>query len=239
MSDTSPIDVGRHAKGLLFRLHTITGWKLPDDEYFLNTLVSEFTQYLVEKCGDLNPEEITHAFRNYSLELKDWGKNMNLALIDEPLREYRIRRRELSELEERLSNQQEDAKSGELPPAQCDWSEEWMRIKEKAKNGQIRNAVILTPVYDWLVREGILSLSNEEKWELIKLCKDQYLAQVKSQLNEMTGSAESMSAEANQLREAVDNMNGTSWKKDVDIMARLITLSKLQAVRELAMTESI
>lgn len=239
ISETPAIDIGRHAKGLLFRLHTITGWKLPDDEYFLNTLVSEFTQYLVEKCGDLNPEEIAHAFRNHSLEVKDWGKSMNLSLIDEPIREYRIKRRELSELEERLSNQQEWANAGELPPAQCDWSEEWTQLKEKAKNGQIRNAVIITPIYDWLVREGILKLSNEEKWELIRLCKDQYLVQVKNDLNEMAGSTEAKSAEGNRLREVVNKMNNADWKKDVDIMARLITLSKVQAVRELAMTESI
>lgn len=239
IKDTSAIDVGRHAKGLLFRLHTITGWKLPDDEYFLNTLVSEFTQYLVEKCGDLNPEEIAHAFRNYSLEIKDWGKSMNLSLIDEPIREYRIKRRELSELEDRLSNQRKCAKKGELPPAQCDWSDEWVQLKEKAKNGQIRSAVILTPIYDWLVREGILMLSNEEKWDLIAICKDQYLGQVKNELNDMAGTPESKSAEANRLRDAMEKMEGSHWRKDVDIMARLITMSKVQAVRELAMTETI
>jgi hypothetical protein len=239
ISDTPAIDVGRHAKGLLFRLHTITGWKLPDDEYFLNTLVSEFTQYLVEKCGDLNPEEIAHAFRHYSLGIQDWGKSMNLSLIDEPIREYRIRRRELSELEERLSMQQKAVKSGELTAATCDWSKEWEELKEKAKNGQIRNAVILTPVYDWLVREGILTLSKEEKWDLVKVCKDQYLTQVKNQLNDMAGTPESKSAEANKLRDAAEKMEAGAWKKDVDIMARLITMSKVQAVRELAMTETI
>lgn len=235
ISETAAIDIPRHAKGLLFRLHTITGWKLPEDELFLNTLVSEFTQYLVERCGDLNPEEIAHAFRNYSLEVKDWGKSMNLSLIDEPIREYRIKRRELSAIEERAAISRGGAKNEELPPAECDWSKEWAKLLEMAKNGRIHNAVILTPIYDWLDRTGVLKLSTGEKYELMNDCRGVFLSDLQAELAEG-----SMSPGERTLKSALlKKLQSDDWIKDPEIKARLISLSKIRAVRELAISESI
>jgi hypothetical protein len=97
----SPEELHNHTMALLFRIHTITGWKLPDDEFFLNTLVSEFEKFLSERYPDLNPDEITYAFRNYGTTVKDWGKSMNLSLIDEPIQKYLSVRKCLSDMEER------------------------------------------------------------------------------------------------------------------------------------------
>lgn len=225
ISEIKAIDIPRHAKGLLFRLHTITGWKLPDDEYFLNTLVSEFTQYLVERCGDLNPEEISFAFRNYALDVKDWGKSMNLSLIDSPLSEYRQRRRAVSELEE---SRRRDDKEEELPPGECDWSEQWAAIKEAAKKGQLQHTIILSSIYDWLERNGHMNLEKDDKVELMKSCREDLILELQSGIAEGTGN-----------RRLLDQVKSDEWMKAPDVKARLVNMSKVKAVKELAISESI
>lgn len=94
-------EIGNHSLALLIRIHAITGWNIPEHEDYLNPLVSEFTKLLMESYKDLNPEEIAYAVRNYGLEVKDWGKNMNLSLIDKPISEYRRVRKCLSDMEEK------------------------------------------------------------------------------------------------------------------------------------------
>lgn len=101
IKDLSVDELPKHAKALILRIHTVTGWNVPDDTFFLNTLVSEFSKLLAESYKDLNVEEIAYAVRNYGLDIKDWGKNMNLSLIDKPISEYRRVRQCLSEAEER------------------------------------------------------------------------------------------------------------------------------------------
>ena len=101
IKDLPAAELPKYAKALIFRIHTISGWNVPDDDFFLNALVSEFTKLLTESYKDLNVEEIAYAVRNYGLEVKDWGKNMNLSLIDKPIAEYRRVRQCLSEVEER------------------------------------------------------------------------------------------------------------------------------------------
>jgi hypothetical protein len=165
-SNLPAIDLGRYAKGLLVRLHTITGWKLPDDDFFLNTLVAEFTKYLTENCGDLNPEEIGYAFRNYGLEIKDWGKSMNLQLIHDPISEYRKIRADISNMEERLR----EAKKPEKPvetTGEVDWSEDWEKIKQMAREGEINGLFITDALYGWMDKQGLITMTPKEKWQMV------------------------------------------------------------------------
>lgn len=97
-----PVDeLEKQAKALIIRIHTISGWDVPNDKYYLNILTSEFSKMLAESYKDLNIEEITYAVRNYAMDINSWGKNMNLSLIDKPISEYRRVRQCLSEAEER------------------------------------------------------------------------------------------------------------------------------------------
>lgn len=86
---------------LLVKIHVITGWTIPPAE-LLNILVDQFQKKLVESYPTMNPDEIEYAFRTGGTTVKDWGKSMNLALIDEVLIPYLDERKRLShELEER------------------------------------------------------------------------------------------------------------------------------------------
>lgn len=97
-------EVGTWAKILLLKIHVITGWSLPTDEMIETVLTDQFIKKLQEDYGDLNVDEIEYAFRSGGTRVKDWGKNMNLSLIDEVLIPYCHDRYELSLAEERLKN---------------------------------------------------------------------------------------------------------------------------------------
>jgi hypothetical protein len=87
------------SKSLLLKIHVITGWVIPDTE-LLNILVDQFQKKLMESYSNLNVEEIEYAFRKEGTTKPDWGKQMNLALIDEVLIPYLNHRFNLSMTEE-------------------------------------------------------------------------------------------------------------------------------------------
>ena len=91
-----------HTQALLLKIHVITGWKLTDDEIKLNILEDQFIHKLKEDYGSVNVDEIEYAFRKYGKHFKEWGKELNLNLIDEVMDEYLKHRNIVSDLEERL-----------------------------------------------------------------------------------------------------------------------------------------
>jgi hypothetical protein len=92
------VETGTWAKALLLKIHVITGWVIPGNE-LLNILVDQFEKKLKEDYGHFNVEEIEYAFRKHGTAVKDWGKQMNLSLIDEVLIPYLHIRHEASENE--------------------------------------------------------------------------------------------------------------------------------------------
>jgi hypothetical protein len=90
-------------KSLILKIHVITGWVVPATELF-NILTDQFKKKLVEDYGNMNTEEIEYAFRKSGTVIKDWGKEMNLNLIDQVLIPYLSERIEASRNEERMKN---------------------------------------------------------------------------------------------------------------------------------------
>lgn len=85
---------------LILKVHIITGWMIPTGEK-LNILTDQFQKKLIEDYGNLNTEEIEYAFRKSGTTIKDWGKEMNLNLLDQVLIPYLEKRIEASENEEK------------------------------------------------------------------------------------------------------------------------------------------
>lgn len=79
----------------------ITGWSIPGDE-LMTILVDQFVKHLSEKYVNLNIDEVEYAFRQYGTTTKDWGKSMNLNLVDAILIPYTNNRFLLSQDEEKL-----------------------------------------------------------------------------------------------------------------------------------------
>lgn len=229
VSALSATDLPLHAKAVLIRIHAITGWTIPEDELIYNTLVSEFQNYLTEQCSDMNIDEVSYAVRTYGLQVKDWGKSMNLSLIDQPISAYRAKRAELSALEERAAQANTEAL-----PAQTegDWSECWEDIKLAAKAGTMHRMIIPVAVYDWLVRKEMLQLTAEDKKTLYKQSIEGFIKKCTDEMA-MRRLSQDDRADLRKLTEA-------DWEnKYTDLKIRMTNLAKVQAVKELAMSEVI
>lgn len=158
-------DLDTWAKALLIKINSITGWIIPDET--LEILVDQFRKKLVEAYGDCTSEEIEYAFRNYGTIVKDWGKQMNLSLIDEVMIPYLARRREVSDHEEIIA-------LNEVPKIEYkeDMSnqsmQEWFNeIAKKIKEGQMRIEFIPPILYEWMDSNGNITATKEQKYEYL------------------------------------------------------------------------
>jgi hypothetical protein len=89
------------SKALLLKVHVITGWTIPADE-LLTVLLDQFEKKLAEDYPNMNPDEIEYAFRSKGTVVEDWGKTMNLNLLDKILKPYLHERSYASQTEEKL-----------------------------------------------------------------------------------------------------------------------------------------
>ena len=88
------------AGGLLVRIARITGWVLPKMDEQLDVMVDLFQKKLILSYPTFNPDEVEYAFLTQGTTIKDWGKEMNIALIDEVMIPFTERRYEASRIEE-------------------------------------------------------------------------------------------------------------------------------------------
>lgn len=103
ISKMNDVDLLLNIQASLFRIHVITGWKLPANEAYQNVLEDQFTKKLQEEYPHFNVNEIELAFRKYSgLVKKEWGTDLNLILIEFVLNKYDKARIEASEIEHNL-----------------------------------------------------------------------------------------------------------------------------------------
>jgi hypothetical protein len=150
----------RWGKALLIKISVITGWVLPVDE-LLNVLVDQFTKKLTEAYANCNTEEVEYAFRNFSSEVKDWGKNVNLSLIDEVMRPYLRRRREQSVAEEYAAPPLllPDRRESTSNFAMLRWLAEQIRYIRTGKPVEF----VPHQLYDYLDKRGKINVTNAEK----------------------------------------------------------------------------
>ena len=148
------------AEALLIRISVTTGWSLPDQKVY-SILTEQFRKKLVESYSRLNPEEIEYACRNYSPGVQDWGKKINLSLIDEVVRPYLQKRMELSK--------QEEYAILPPPPKKVESTSNFSMLRWLAQEIRyIRTGkpIELVPheLYDYLDKRGKITATKEEKW---------------------------------------------------------------------------
>lgn len=95
----APAELFNQAATLLVKIHVITGWEIPQKE-LMDILIDQFCKKILESYPKINTDEIEYAFRNKPIEIKEWGKAMNLSLIDEVIQPYLSMRFEVSKIEE-------------------------------------------------------------------------------------------------------------------------------------------
>ncbi len=93
-------DVQQWGMALLLKIHVITGWVIPQGN-LLNILTDQFQKKLVEDYSTLNTDEIEYAFRRSGTTIQDWGKSMNLNLVDQVLLPYLSKRSDVNVFEEK------------------------------------------------------------------------------------------------------------------------------------------
>lgn len=204
-----------HARALLVKISVITGWVIPDND-LQDVLVDQFQRLLTEKYSTCNVDEIEYAFRANGTTVKDWGKQVNLALIDEVMIPYMNQRGEISRHEEAYNLAKLQYKPKE------DISDEGMSKWLDELKGQ-RMPVIFLPLqlYVWLIKTGRLKPTIRQKWEymekavayqqgkLIQACDEvmnQENRQALSEFNRMKAAGEFEGAVADQLRNLAKKM---------------------------------
>jgi hypothetical protein len=184
-------DVDTWAKALLMKINAITGWIIPEEN--LEILLDQFRKKLVESYGNCNPEEIEYAFRNYGTVVKDWGKQMNLSLIDEVMIPYLARRREVSDHEEIIALNKIpkiEYKEDMSQEAMQDWFNS--KIKE-IKSGTLKVDFVPLMLYEWMDHNGNITATKEEKYMYLQRAADYRQSQLQEEY-------EKNSTQANQWR---------------------------------------
>jgi hypothetical protein len=166
-------EVSKWTKALLLKIHVITGWVIPDDDPLYNILIDQFQKQLTEKYFELNPDEIEYAFRKAGTTIEDWGKSMNLNLMDKVLLPYLNDRYMISEVERQLAYKKTQ------PPFSLD-NIDYRRMIEEDYQYFLSGKVFQTfPVhyYPTLVKDGfiieetenyrILDMTDQEKDSLV------------------------------------------------------------------------
>ncbi len=147
------------AQTLILKIHAIKGWTIPISE-MMDILIDQFQKKLTESYANVTFQEVEYAFRNSGLEIKDWGKAMNLSLIDEVMIPYLEKRFEVSKMEEHIRKPvQIDEKKELTPEEKQEWIDEW-KVKEV-----INVDIIPLMFYEFLDKQKMLNISKKQKWE--------------------------------------------------------------------------
>lgn len=162
-------------KALLLKINVITGWVIPEDT--LEILVDQFRKKLTESYPNCNPGEVEYAFRNYGTGVKDWGKQMNLSLIDEVMIPYLNRRLELSRIEEQKAPpiMQIENKEDMSRDAMIDW---FNNVSKQIKAGEITVDFVPLMLYEFMDDNGNITATNEQKYEYVARATDYRLGQL-------------------------------------------------------------
>ncbi len=162
-----------HVRALVMKISIITGWKLPDVKEYYNVFKDQLQKMLLESYPTMNVDEIEYAMRKYGTKVKDWGKAMNLSLIDEALGAYMFDRRQVSEYEEKSKKESYQ----QFPAGETDWSDYWKKLKEDP------DKAIPVAIYAWLEKQGKIDLSNDDKKELMERAKSRMVGDLQDKVS--------------------------------------------------------
>lgn len=167
------------AHRIILKISVIVGWTIPLSDEMVDMLTDQFSKKLSEGYSNLNEAEVEYAFRNKGIETRDWGKSLNLSLIDEVMLPYLEERFEISKTEESLTKLKmlEEEKKETTDEEMFEWIEDW---KQKEV---IDLEIIPLQFYEFLENKKIISVPNKIKHEFI----GKAAAQIKGKLIDEMG----------------------------------------------------
>ena len=146
-----------HKKTLLLKINMITGWNLPEHEALQNVLYDQFGKKLKEDYYSFNIEEIEYAFRSMGTTVEDWGKTINLNLIDKILIPYLHKRAAVREMESHALKQTPVKSIGF-----SDWKEACETNYQKFLNGKLEIMLLHWQCYAELVMCNFIASDTYE-----------------------------------------------------------------------------
>lgn len=150
------------AHRIILKISVIVGWTIPLSDEMVDMLTDQFRKKLSEGYSNLNEAEVEYAFRNKGIETRDWGKSLNLSLIDEVMIPYLENRFEISKTEESLTKPKMIEEKKETTDKEMfEWIEDW---KQKEV---IDLELIPLQFYDFLESKKIIAVPNKIKHEFI------------------------------------------------------------------------
>lgn len=189
-----------HIRALVFKINVVTGWAVPELEEQRRVLYDQFQKKLIEDYSSLNMDEIEYAIRSYGTKIKDWGKAINLSMVEEVLTAFIAHRAQVRRLEE--SHLQK-----ELPTAQAE-PLNWPEYLETVKSTFLKTKIpglIPAEIYHHLVQEKEIDLTVEEKRSLFERMKgrleNEALANGKAGLHELRDLKENRDKYNSRLRQ--------------------------------------
>ena len=84
----------------VYKISVITGWSIPSDATYQDALIAELINKFRESYSDMTAAELLYAFRNHASAVEDYGKALNLQLMDKVVAAYKIARQKVSAIEE-------------------------------------------------------------------------------------------------------------------------------------------
>lgn len=161
----SATEIGISIHAILLKIHVVTGWVVPADDKILDILLDQFEKKLTESYSNVNADELEYAFRSLGTTVKDWGKTMNLSLIDEVMIPYLQTRAEISKLEEHKTPLQIENKEDVSDQAMQDWFD---LTVTQVREGKLTSDFIPVMLYDWKDRKGEIQATAKEKKEYLE-----------------------------------------------------------------------
>jgi len=153
------------ADALLLKIHVITGWTIPE-KTVLFVFTDQFKKKILESYSRCNPDEIEYAFRTEGTIVKDWGKSMNLSLIDEVMIPYMKKRFEVGILEEQQKVKQLEAPKENLTDkTMLDW---WQDVSARVRAGTLKADFVPVMLYEWKDKHGEIKKSGLDKRVFLK-----------------------------------------------------------------------
>lgn len=170
LGSLSEVELIKAATILVLKIHAITGWTIPEKE-LKQILIDQFIKKIKESYSNMNETEIEYAFRQ-NLTVQDWGKSMNLGLIDEVLSGYLEKRADVSKMEERYRLQPK-----ELPPMKEEpmSDEEFLELNKNIYLKTKNFALVSERCFTILLNEDkIKRPAGEERERILKTARSWY-----------------------------------------------------------------
>lgn len=221
IADLSIDEIIVAAQTLIFKIYAITGWAIPANE-IQDIFIDQLYKKMYESYKNLTIAEVEYAFRNYGTTVKDWGKQMNLALIDEVINAYLSARSEVSKLEQSIKK--------ELPAPQESLSDEAMQDWLNHIKADPRLEFMPVMLYDWAEKKGLINYSTAQK-------KEFYQQAINRTFNQLLAAAQDYIKSEYQLTEDQNKLAAFTQMKfnnkfSEDEKKRLITMAKKIALFE-------